>query len=83
MIRRKVTDLQILNCIYQYTVAFGWAPSIEEIGRKTGLTSKGTVFIRLEKLEEAGFIKRMKNTPRALSLTATGRELATGVRQSD
>ena len=83
MTKRKVTDIQLLKCIYQYTAAFGWAPSVEEIGLKVGFTSKATVFKRLEKLEESGFIKRMKNTPRALSLTATGREVATGVSQSD
>lgn len=46
----------------------GYPPSIREICDATGLTSTASVSYQLNKLEEAGFINRFRNQPRAMQV---------------
>lgn len=78
--KTKVRDIAILRCIGKYNDAYGYAPTIRELGTLAGLSSVSTVFNRLAKLEQSGFIIRKDGTARTIRLTETGRQLVGEVR---
>ena len=49
----------------------GYAPSLEEIGRRFGLSSLATVHKHLTNLQEKGFIRRAWNRSRSVELVPT------------
>lgn len=59
---------QILDFLRECIDRDGRPPSLEEIGRRFGLSSLATVHKHLTKLEEKGFIKRSWNRSRAITL---------------
>ncbi len=65
---------EILDYLQDFIQQHGYAPSLEEIGRRFGLSSLATVHKHLTNLQEKGFIKRAWNRSRSVEMipTATG-----------
>lgn len=59
---------QILDFLRECIERDGRPPSLEEIGRRFGLSSLATVHKHLTNLEEKGFIKRSWNRSRSIAL---------------
>ena len=59
---------EILDYLHDFIEQHGYAPSLEEIGRRFGLSSLATVHKHLTKLQEKGFIKRAWNRSRSVEL---------------
>src|SRR5437867_12624974 len=62
---------EILDYLNEFIQQHGYAPSLEEIGRRFGLSSLATVHQHLTNLQEKGLIKRAWNRSRALELVPT------------
>ena len=62
---------EILDFLAEFIKHNGYAPSLEEIGRRFGLTSLATVHKHLTNLEEKGFIRRARNRSRSVQLVPT------------
>src|SRR4029453_2110605 len=62
---------EILDFLNDFIQQHGYAPSLEEIGRRFGLSSLATVHKHLTNLEEKGFIKRSWNRSRSWELVPT------------
>ena len=61
---------EILDYLNDFIQQHGYAPSLEEIGRRFGLSSLATVHKHLTNLQEKGFIKRAWNRSRSVELMA-------------
>jgi repressor LexA len=59
---------EILDFLGEFIEQHGYAPSLEEIGRRFGLSSLATVHKHLTNLQEKGFIKRAWNRSRSIEL---------------
>src|SRR5690606_36000663 len=57
---------EILDYLNDFIQQHGYAPSLEEIGRRFGLSSLATVHKHLTNLQENGFIKRSWNRSRSM-----------------
>jgi repressor LexA len=62
---------EILDYLNEFIAQHGYAPSLEEIGRRFGLSSLATVHKHLTNLQEKGFIKRAWNRSRSVELVPT------------
>jgi repressor LexA len=62
---------EILDYLNDFIQQHGYAPSLEEIGRRFGLSSLATVHKHLTNLQEKGFIKRAWNRSRSVELMPT------------
>jgi repressor LexA len=62
---------EIMDYLNEFIQEHGYAPSLEEIGRRFGLSSLATVHKHLTNLQEKGFIKRAWNRSRSVELVAT------------
>jgi len=62
---------EILDFLAEFIQQHGYAPSLEEIGRRFGLSSLATVHKHLTNLQEKGFIKRAWNRSRSVELVPT------------
>ena len=62
---------EILDFLSEFIEQHGYAPSLEEIGRRFGLSSLATVHKHLANLQEKGFIKRAWNRSRSVELVST------------
>jgi repressor LexA len=62
---------EILDYLQDYIQQQGYAPSLEEIGRRFSLSSLATVHKHLTNLEEKGFIRRSWNRSRSVELLTT------------
>jgi len=62
---------EILDFLNEFIQQHGYAPSLEEIGRRFGLSSLATVHKHLTNLQDKGFIKRAWNRSRSVELVAT------------
>src|SRR5207237_9663390 len=62
---------EILDYLNEFIGQRGYAPSLEEIGRRFGLSSLATVHKHLTNLQEKGFIKRAWNRSRCVEVVAT------------
>src|SRR5256885_11438144 len=62
---------EILDCLNEFINQHGYAPSLEEIGRRFGLSSLATVHKHLTNLQEKGFIKRAWNRSRSVEMVPT------------
>ncbi len=62
---------EILDYLNEFIQQHGYAPSLEEIGRRFGLSSLATVHKHLTNLQEKGFIKRAWNRSRSVELMPT------------
>ena len=61
---------EILDYLQEFIQQHGYAPSLEEIGRRFNLSSLATVHKHLTNLEEKGFIRRSWNRSRSVELLA-------------
>ena len=59
---------EILDYLNDFIQQHGYAPSLEEIGRRFGLSSLATVHKHLTNLQEKGVIKRSWNRSRSVEL---------------
>jgi repressor LexA len=62
---------EILDFLNEFIQQHGYAPSLEEIGRRFSLSSLATVHKHLTNLQEKGFIKRAWNRSRSVELVPT------------
>jgi repressor LexA len=62
---------EILDYLNEFIQQHGYAPSLEEIGRRFGLSSLATVHKHLTNLQDKGFIKRAWNRSRSVELVAS------------
>ena len=62
---------EILDYLDDFIQQHGYAPSLEEIGRRFGLSSLATVHKHLTNLQEKGFIRRAWNRSRSVELVPT------------
>jgi repressor LexA len=62
---------EILDFLNEFIQQHGYAPSLEEIGRRFGLSSLATVHKHLTNLQEKGFIKRAWNRSRSVEMVPT------------
>src|SRR5258705_12497917 len=67
---------EILDYLNEFIQQHGYAPSLEEIGHRFGLSSLATVHKHLTNLQEKGFIRRAWNRSRSVELVPA----RTGVR---
>jgi len=70
---------QILDYINQFISRRGYAPSLEEIGQRFGLSSLATVHKHLVNLEKKGVINRSWNRSRSIELVSPGEIRTSGV----
>ena len=59
---------EILDYLNDFIQQHGYAPSLEEIGRRFGLSSLATVHKHLTNLQDKGFIRRAWNRSRSVEL---------------
>src|SRR5262245_26533678 len=59
---------EILDYLNEFIAQHGYAPSLEEIGRRFNLSSLATVHKHLTNLQEKGFIRRAWNRSRSVEL---------------
>src|SRR4029079_5035601 len=62
---------EILDYLNEFIQQHGYAPSLEEIGRRFGLSSLATVHKHLTHPQEKGFIKRAWNRSRSVEMVPT------------
>ncbi len=62
---------EILDYLNEFIQQHGYAPSLEEVGHRFGLSSLATVHKHLTNLQEKGFIKRAWNRSRSVELVQT------------
>jgi len=62
---------EILDYLNEFIQRHGYAPSLEEIGKRFSLSSLATVHKHLTNLQEKGFIKRAWNRSRSVELVPT------------
>ncbi len=62
---------EILDYLKEFIDERGYAPSLEEIGSRFGLSSLATVHKHLQNLQEKGFIRRAWNRSRSVELVQT------------
>ena len=62
---------EILDYLNEFIEQHGYAPSLEEIGRRFNLSSLATVHKHLTNLQEKGFIRRAWNRSRSVELVPT------------
>jgi repressor LexA len=59
---------EILDYLHDFIQQHGYAPSLEEVGRRFGLSSLATVHKHLTNLQDKGVIKRAWNRSRSVEL---------------
>jgi SOS-response transcriptional repressor LexA len=59
---------EVLTAIKQYIENENISPTVRDIGNMIGLSSTSTVQKHLDLLEQKGYIKRRKETPRSISI---------------
>ena len=63
---------EILDYLTEFIEHHGYSPSLEEVGRRFGLSSLATVHKHLTNLQEKGVIKRAWNRSRSVELVPAG-----------
>lgn len=59
---------EVFDFIKTYSKSNGYAPSLEEIQRKFKLASVSTAHFHVAKLKKAGYLEKLKNKARAISI---------------
>ena len=62
---------EILDYLNEFIAQHGYAPSLEEIGKRFSLSSLATVHKHLTNLQEKGFIRRAWNRSRSVEMVPT------------
>jgi len=65
-------NLKILECVHQFITEHGFAPTLREICKRTGLKSISTVNTHLCTLTFHNLIHRRSDSPRAMAVTQQG-----------
>lgn len=68
--RKRMTARQtvVYEGIVDYQRIHGFAPSIRELCKISGLASTSSVYAHLKSLEEMGYIKRKEDSSRAIAI---------------
>ncbi|MDP3948409.1 MAG: transcriptional repressor LexA [bacterium] len=61
---------QVLDFVESYSQKKGYAPSFEEIRKRLKLASVSTVHFHISKLKEGGYLGKIENKARAISITS-------------
>lgn len=61
---------EILDFVENYSQKKGYAPSFEEIRKRLKLASVSTVHFHISKLKEGGYLGKIENKARAISITS-------------
>ena len=61
-------QIQIYDSIVAHVQEYGFAPTVRELCKLTGLASTSTIIGHLKTLEEKGYIKRYPTHPRAITI---------------
>ena len=61
-------QLQIYDSIVAHVNEYGFAPTVRELCKLTGLASTSTIIGYLKTLEKKGYIKRYPTHPRAITI---------------
>lgn len=69
---------ELLDYLKEFIDDRGYSPSLEEIGKHFGLSSKATVHKHLQNLEDKGLIRRDYNMSRSIELVEQKRESRRG-----
>ena len=59
---------QIYDSIVAHVNKYGFAPTVRELCKLTGLASTSTIIGHLKTLEKKGYIKRYPTQPRAITI---------------
>ncbi|GAA1353549.1 transcriptional repressor LexA [Falsarthrobacter nasiphocae] len=62
------TQRAVMECVEAFHAENGYAPSLRDIGKVTGLTSTSSVNYQLKRLVELGYIRRPENRPRSIEI---------------
>ena len=62
---------EILDYLTDFIQQHGYAPSLEEVGKRFGLSSLATVHKHLTNLQDKGFIRRSWNRSRSVEVVPT------------
>ena len=76
-VKLREAPLSVLRAAAELSAAKGWAPSLQEITDAVGLSARSNVLQHMRALEAAGLLERGAG-PRAVRVTAAGRELLGG-----
>jgi SOS-response transcriptional repressor LexA len=73
----RARDIETVAAIRRLTLELGYPPTFDEIGADVGVRSKSTVFRRVERLRQLGWIENAHGphdyrSPRSMSLTGRG-----------
>jgi len=71
----KEKDWELYNLIGCFISMNGYPPSVRELAKLLNYGSSSTVHSRLDRLESFGFITRVTNSPRTISITGRAEEL--------
>ena len=74
---------EIYRFICAFTAQHNYPPTVREIASEVGLASPSTVASHLDKLEEAGLIRRNPNKPRALEVVDSDEMETSTVKQRE
>ena len=74
--RRRERMRAVVEAIAGYQARHGFAPSMREVRKATGLASLSQVAHWLDACEREGLLVRVRRTARAITLTAAGHALA-------
>lgn len=59
---------QIYEVIISYISEYGFAPTVREMCKLTGLASTSSITVHLKTIEDKGYIKRYPASPRAITI---------------
>ena len=61
-------QIQVYDSIVAHVQEYGFAPTVRELCKLTGLASTSTIIGHLKTLEKKGYIKRYPTHPRAITI---------------
>lgn len=65
-LNEKTTVVYMFICDFNWE--HGYSPTVREIGKHVGLKSTSSIQAYLKKLEECGYIARLKDCPRTIKI---------------
>lgn len=73
MITQK--QLEVLKVIYEFKRLNNYSPTVREVGKELGLKSPSTTYEHIRKLIKKGYMTKVNNSGRSITLTERGKEL--------
>jgi repressor LexA len=68
MTRAGETQREVLRAVFEYATEHGVAPSVRDVVRMTGVSSTSVAGYHLQRLEDAGYLRRLPGIARGLLL---------------